>query len=175
MEAGQNTEELATLFGMGLGGGVVFCLCYALTLIAWSVVWIFIMAGIYHILLMLFDAANRDYEATFRGVTYPMGMLQVLSIPCLFIAFMPCIGCIGSLLMFALGIWGIVITVIALKEIHRTDYWRVICAYLLPMILCCGCMIAITAAFVIPALVSGGGFSELFEQIRNAAEQAGGE
>jgi len=144
-------------------GGIVLvvlfvALFFVLFYIASCVVWLFIGSGISHLCLMLFGAARRDFEATFRAVAYAGGLVQIFAV----------VPCLGWLVMMT---WGAVIQVVALKETHRTDYWRVICAYLLPMLLCCGCFGTCIATFGIT--MAAGDLTNFLEQIRNAIEQAG--
>jgi len=135
---------------------LLFFLAFIFFYIASCVIWLVVGSGISHICLMLFGAVRHDYEATFRAWAYAGGLAQIFAV-------VPCIGWLVAMT------WGAVIQIVALKETHRTDYWRVICAYLLPVLLCCGCFGAGLTAFGITS-ASGGDFSEIFERIRNAIE-----
>jgi len=152
----QSTDETAGILGAQIVGMVPGIVCGIPFAVAIGAVGLFIGTGIFHLLLMLFGAANRDYEATFRAWAYSNGLLQ-------FIMLIPCIG------LLILMTWGIVIQIVALKQTHRTDYWRVICAYFLPTLLCCGCL-AVIGFMLVGALSSMDG--NFLDQIRNAVEQA---
>lgn len=85
----------------------------------------YLSAGIYHILLMLVGGGGKGFEATFRTLAYVGGATALLQVIPL------CGGYIYPLanLFFA---------VIALKEVHRTDIWRVALAATLLFVICCG-------------------------------------
>jgi hypothetical protein len=100
----------------------------------------FLSSGMYHICLMILGGANRDFEATFRAVCYGSGSIQIL-------ALVPCCGWLAS------AIWGIVVLIIALREIHETDTWRAVLTVFLPMMLCCCAVGAIFMA--ITAMIGG--------------------
>ena len=85
----------------------------------------FIMTGILHVCLMIAGGAKRDIEATFRVVAYSAGATAVWLI----------IPWVGSMIS---GIWQLVAEIIGLKEAHQTTYGRVILAFLIPFIVCCG-------------------------------------
>jgi hypothetical protein len=95
----------------------------------------FVGGGLMHVCLMLFGGAARGFEATYRAVCYASGAVNALQV-------VPILGSIVAL------VWGPVVYVIALKEAQKTDYWRAICAFLLPTILCCSVifLVAFTAA-----------------------------
>ncbi len=111
-------------------------LTLAMTLVASAigvVIGAFVGGGIVHVCLMLLGAANRGYEGTVRAVCYSGGAINALSI-------VPILGWLGAVF------WGPVVYVIALKEAHKTEYWRVIIAVLLPLLVCCGAAIAVVFA-----------------------------
>jgi hypothetical protein len=78
-----------------------------------------------HLFLMLTGASRHGFEATFRALAYTSGATSVLQ-------FVPLCG--GYLYPVAHLVYG----VIALKEVHRTDLWRVVVSMLLMLLLCCG-------------------------------------
>lgn len=94
----------------------------------------FLSAGLLHLGLMLTGGANRNYEATFRALAYANGSVSVLQ-------FIPLCG--GWFFPFA----SVVYSAIALKETHRTDWWRVVVAYLLLFLVCCGVVVGLAAVF----------------------------
>jgi hypothetical protein len=85
----------------------------------------FISAGIYHALLLLVGGGNKGFEATFRALAYVGGATALLQLVPL---------CGGYIYPLA----NLVYAVIALKEVHRTDLWRVVLAALLLFMICCG-------------------------------------
>jgi hypothetical protein len=85
----------------------------------------FVMTGIIHICLMIAGGAKRDIEATFRVVAYSTGATAIWNI-------IPWVGDTIS------SIWQLVCQIIGVKEAHQTTYGRVILAFCIPMIICCG-------------------------------------
>ncbi len=92
---------------------------------------LFVWSGILHLGLLLVRGANEGYQATFRVVSYS-------SVPSLFNA-VPIVGSIASL-------WSIVLTVIGLREIHKTSTEKSVAAVLLPAV------VAIVLVLVVAAL-----------------------
>jgi len=153
----QSTEETSAILGAQAVGMIPGVVCGIPMYVAGGVIGLFIGTGIFHLLLMLFGAANRDFEATFRASAYVGGLTQLLAlIPCCALLLLP---------------WTILIQIIAYTKTHRTGYWRVICAYLLPILLCCGCFI-ILGFVLFSAFGLALGDGNLLEQIRSAVEQA---
>lgn len=98
------------------------------------VVVLFIFSGIYHLMLMIVGGATRGFESTFRAVAYSTGSASLFQI-------VPLCGSIAG------GIWTIVITIIGLREMHKTSTGKAVAAVLLPVVLCCGCAIAAMVFF----------------------------
>jgi len=98
-----------------------------------SLIALFISSGIYHLFLMLYKGANESFNQTLRVVCYAQGPQLLNIIPYL-----------GGLIA---GIWMIILTVIGLAAVHRTDQWRALFAILTPVIL-----IVLCACFVFIAL-----------------------
>ena len=90
----------------------------------------FFCSAISHFLLGILGAANKGFEATFRAVCYSLGSANSLQI-------IPLIGFIAAFF------WAPVIFVISLKEAHKTDYWRVILAFTLAVVVPCGAIICL--------------------------------
>jgi hypothetical protein len=78
---------------------------------------IFFYSGILHLMLTIVRGGKNGYEATFRVISYSHAT-RVFS-------FIPIIGGLVS------GVWGLIIQIIGLREIHDTTYLRVIGAFLL--------------------------------------------
>ncbi|MFH0888192.1 MAG: YIP1 family protein [Planctomycetota bacterium] len=107
-----------------------------------TAIWMFIFSGILHLCLMILGSNKKGFEATFRSVAYGIS-------PNIFAIVPFCGGMVG-------GIWGIVTTIIGLKQTHQIPTWKAIVAYFLPMIFCCICVsvAAIVAAIAIPNLLT---------------------
>jgi len=100
--------------------GLIVLLFLPIFLIAGAFVW----AAMVHLFLMLTGASRHGFEATFRALAYTSGATSVLQ-------FVPLCG--GYLYPVAHLVYG----VIALKEVHRTDLWRVVVSMVLMLLLCC--------------------------------------
>jgi len=140
---GQNSGGMAPSLG-----AICFGLICTVPLIAIMVVITsFVMAGVYHVCLMLVGGVTQPLEATYRIVCYSVGATSVLNI----------IPCVGGLIA---SIWGLVLVIIGLHKTHETDLWRAVVAGLLPTVLCCGLMIGLVAIFfgaAMAAAVGGAG------------------
>lgn len=120
---GVDWERLAT------GGGsmdFVFTLLIAPVFIVFG---LFIIAGIYHLFLLIAKGANKNFETTFNVVAY--GMVTRLA------EFIPFC---GSLIAW---IYGLVLAIIGLTEAHKTDSGKAAFAVLAPVLLCCFCILMI--------------------------------
>jgi hypothetical protein len=87
------------------------------------IVGLFIQSAIYHVMLMIVGGGRRGFGVTLRSVCYG-STPQLLGL----------VPICGSLVG---GIWTMVLVIMAAIYGHRTDAWRVILAYFLPMIVCC--------------------------------------
>jgi hypothetical protein len=97
-------------------------------------------AGVCHVMLLLLGGARRDFEATFRVMSYAQAASVLLLVP------------FCGQLVFA--VWALVLYVIGLAEAHGIGHGRAAAAVLLPvMILCCCC--AGLVLFVIGGVAAG--------------------
>ncbi len=105
------------------------------------VIGLFIMAGLYHLFLLMVNGANRGFESTFNVAAYSMSAKLFLIIPF----------CGGTIAW----IYKLVISIIGLSEAHQTDGWKGAFAVLMPFVLCCCCvLIFVLMSVMIPALAS---------------------
>jgi len=101
----------------GTGPALLSLLFYPLMLAGIS----FPVIGMTHIMLMIFGAAERGYQATFRAATYSYAPIILCVIPI--------VGdMIGALISVA-------ISIIAYKNIHNTTYMRVVLSMVMPLVL----------------------------------------
>lgn len=84
---------------------------------------LFLVAGVFHLLLMLFGDAQRGFNTTFRVVAYASTTDLLMILPL----------CGGFVAM----IWGAVLCILGATKAHETDAWRAVLAYLLPIFVCC--------------------------------------
>ncbi len=99
---------------------------------------LFVGAGIQHVLLLLFKAGSRGFEATFRVAAYASAPFILGVIPLL-----------GNVVG---GIWGLVLIVIGLKYVHDTTYGRVLAAIFAPLLALV--FLGILAAVMLGAMLS---------------------
>lgn len=89
---------------------------------------LFIIAGIYHAMLVMLRAASGGFEATFRGVAYA-------TVPVL-LGLIPQVNDILSQIGFVLASsWFMVVVIIAWAALHRTSYLKAGLAIILPPLL----------------------------------------
>ena len=108
---------------------------------------LFVSSSLFHFSLRLVGGATKPYEATFRAIAYASGATSILQ-------FIPLCG--GYLYPIA----NLIYSVIALKEAHRTQMWRVVLALFLLLILCCGIILVMSGLVVGLAAAVSQGFSK---------------
>lgn len=130
MAGAEGGAQAATFLGIKL---IIQIISSFLSAVLSAVISAFVGGGIIHLCLMIFGAAGRGFEATYRAVCYAGGAGYALYL-------VPVLGWIAAI------VWYPIIYVVALKEAHQTDYWRVILAVLLPVLICCGAIFALSMA-----------------------------
>lgn len=88
----------------------------------------FIVTGIYHLLLILMRSDNAGFEGTFRALAYsntPI-ILGLFPMPIREVE-------IGWMLITA--VWGLFLTILGLKYIHKTSFAKVVPVCLVPLLL----------------------------------------
>lgn len=131
----------------GVGGaiaGYVGSIIFTPIIVA---IFLFIGAGIYHLLVLLFARpSNAGYEATFRVACYACAIFVISWISSLF-NLIPVIGpIIGPLLGFLIGVYAVVIQVLGIREVHSTTTGRAVAVVLLPTV-----VIFLIALFIVGA------------------------
>ncbi|MBI5572358.1 MAG: YIP1 family protein [Desulfomonile tiedjei] len=111
------------------GNGAIVAGLFALVVVFLSVV---LWAVLVHVSLFLTGAANQDFEATFRVVCYASGpeLFNVLPV-------------VGGWVGLA---WKIAIMIIGLREVHGISLLRAGLAVALPLLVCCGLVVATMGA-----------------------------
>ena len=117
----------------GVGGGIVG---FVVGIILWPIyvaASLFVGAAIYHLLVMLLAGQSRaGYEATFRVGAYASAILVPLSIVSIFNV-IPVVGpFISGLLGLIIGVYGVVIQVLGVREVHSTTTGRAVAIILIP-------------------------------------------
>lgn len=105
---------------IGQGSGTILS---ALFLPFMIIIVLFLVSGMFHLLLMLTRGANRPFEATFRVAAYSSGSLLFLAVP--------------YCGMFVVPLWYLTLAVIGLREVHDTTGGKATFAVLFPLLLCC--------------------------------------
>lgn len=93
---------------------------------------LFIMAGLYHLFLMMVSGAKRGFETTFNVTCYSVSAKLFMVIPF----------CGGTVAW----IYSLVISIIGLAGAHETDGWKGAFAVLMPFVLCC-CLVLLVFFF----------------------------
>jgi len=128
----------ALFTGGGLGGLIGFflamCILFALGLIFVPIT-LAIWSGLVHLFLYILGGAREGYQASFRVVSYS-------SITSVFNA-VPFVGILASL-------WGLVLTVIGLRETHKTTTGKAAAAVAIPLVIA----VVLAVVFGITSLLS---------------------
>ena len=140
--AGSENTSLSGVFGV-LGLGLLGVLLFIVLMPIFIAVGLFVGSCIQHLFVMLFAGdERREFGETFKVMAYAVS-------PAAFISWIPVAGFFGS-------IWQIVLTVIGIKEVHRTSTGRAVMAVAAPLliVLLLSLAVAVTAA-VLGASLSG--------------------
>lgn len=134
---GSERPELAALLGWVEGwAGFVAQAVFGGVFV---VIGVFVAAGILHLFLLLLGGARRDFEATFRVVSFSQATSILFLVPF-------CGQPIG-------GVWCLVLYVLGLAEAHGIGHGKAAAAVLLPIVLVCCCCAAL--AFVFAGAIAG--------------------
>jgi len=119
------SAEDATFSGMS---ATMTALAMLLLLPAFITVAQFVLTGVYHVLLVLMRGDNRGFEGTFRALVYSNAPIVLGIFPMPFRTLE-----IGW--MFFVAAWGLVLTILGLKLIHRTTFAKVVPVAIIPLLL----------------------------------------
>jgi hypothetical protein len=108
-----------------------------------SLVALFIQAGLTHLCLMMFKAANQPFETTFRTLAYAFGATGTLHL-------VPFCGSIVA------AIWGLIAACIGLGPAQGTTTGKAVGAILIPLAVCCLGFVGFFAAFAAIAASAAG-------------------
>jgi hypothetical protein len=125
-------DEAAMHVAMGLGPA--FSAIVVGLMIPIGIASTFINAGLIHLCLSLFKGTSKQYEATFRVVSYSSSSYVLAVVPF-----------VGSSVS---GIWCLVSMIIGLSKVHKTEPWRAAASVLLPIFLCCAIVFAAYIALI---------------------------
>ncbi|CCO25196.1 zinc-ribbon domain-containing protein [Maridesulfovibrio hydrothermalis] len=112
-----NDSMISESLNDGTFNSIMSLFLYPLMLAALS----FPLIGMTHIMLMIFGAADRGYQATFRATAY---------------SYAPIIFCVLPVMGDMIGaLISVAISIIAYKNIHNTTYMRVVLSMIMPLVL----------------------------------------
>jgi hypothetical protein len=123
---GENPEIGQALNFASSWGGFFVQLLFGGVIIAISV---FISAGILHVMLLILGGARRDFETTFRVVSFAEAPYIIGLVPF----------CGG----FVAGVWWIVLAIIGVTHAHEISGGKAALAVLLPIVLFCCCCVGL--------------------------------
>lgn len=120
-----NAELMDMSVSLAGAGSFMVLVVYPLLL----VMRLMVMTGVIHLLLKVLRAGRGGPEATFRVLCYSAAPLVI--------GFVPFLGPIVG------GVWSLVLTVIGLKEAHRTNYSSALFGVLVPIMLLLAAMLGL--------------------------------
>ncbi len=128
--AGANFEKLAPFIQKPgalqlILGLVITPLIALIVLLVWT--------ALVHLALTLLGGANRGFAATLRVMCYAQTTQVAVVLPG-----------VGGFIAF---IWRLILEVIGLAQAHKTESWKAVLAVILPLLLCCVCIVAGVVAF----------------------------
>ncbi len=100
---------------------------------------LFLVAGIYHLLIMMFGEDKFGFIATLNAVIFSYTTNLLVIIPFC-----------GSAIA---GIWGLVMYIFGIKHMQEMSWGKAVVVVLIPGVLCC--CTAIVLAIAIPSLIAG--------------------
>ena len=115
-----------------------------------SLLSIYLIAGVVHLLLMLFKGTKRGFDATLTVVAYASGLYLVMAVP----------QCGGLIAM----VWYLAVLIIGLGEAQRCGPGKAALAVFSPVILLCLCCCGL-------AVIGGAGAWNAIQQAAEAAKQ----
>jgi len=118
-------NAITAMAGMGIGSAAIIIL-----LPVFIVICLFIGSAVVHLCLMIVGGANQPFETTFRVLAFSQGSTGPLQI----------VPICGGLIT---GVWALVCNCIGLARAHETDTGRAVLAVFLPLIVCCGGVLAL--------------------------------
>lgn len=92
-----------------------------------QIIYLIILAGIIHLFALMFQAGSNGFIGTLRVVGYTQGVNIFSLIPI-----------VGGLITF---VYEVVLLIIGIREVHRTTTGKAAASVLLPLVLCCVCIL----------------------------------
>lgn len=127
---GESPELAAALgFAQSWGGFLVQAIFAPVGL----VIGLFVVAGVFHLMLLILGGAKGSFETSFAVVGYAQAPALLMIVPFC-----------GSLVAW---VWSLVLYIIGLSEAHGISRGKAAAAVLLPLLLVCCCCAALGALF----------------------------
>jgi hypothetical protein len=123
---------------MGMSTAVTVAIVFLAPII--TIIVVFIEAAILHLMLMLVGGANKGFEASARVCSYAQTSQLAQAIPF-------CGGLISL-------VWSLILLIFGLSEAHQTSRGKAAVAVILPLVLCCGFLAAMTFFGVLAGIAS---------------------
>jgi len=105
-----------------------------------TIVAVFVEAAILHLMLMLVGGANRGFEATARVCAYAQASQLAQAIPFC-----------GALIAL---VWSLILLILGLSTAHQISRGKAAVAVILPVVLCCAFLVAMTFFGVLAGIAS---------------------
>lgn len=118
-------RDQASLYMAGSAGGFIFTILLAPI---WTAIGLFIWSGILHLCLAMVGGTSQStsgFEGTFRVISYAT-VTQLANV----------IPIVGGMVA---AVWGIVLAVMGLTDMHGTTQGKALAAVLIPILVCCVC------------------------------------
>jgi len=111
--------------GNGIGGSFGSLIGTIIFIPIGTTIGLFIWAAIYHLLvLLIIRPSHAGYEGTFRVVAYASALQLV--------GWLGAIPILGILVLIAIAVYGVVLSVIGIREVHSTTTGRAVAVVLIP-------------------------------------------
>ena len=98
-----------------------------------SLVMLFVWSALVHLFLVLLGGAHRGFAATLRVMCYAHTTQLAVVIPG-----------IGGVIGF---FWRLILEIVGLSSAHKVEGWKAALAVILPLFLCCVCVIVGAVSF----------------------------
>jgi len=142
------TPEMRSAAGQSIFQGIGMALTASLMPL-FLILWLFIVSGMVHLLLLFVRGAQAGFEATFRVAAYSTSPLLFLIIPYC-----------GMLITM---VWVITLALIGLKEAHEISGGKSAFAVFFPFLFCCGLLVLLVLLFMGAVAASLGTMMHLYK------------
>jgi len=146
--------QAASAAAFGLGAGIVGVVIFAVIMAVIQFVGSFIGAGLYFLSAKHLFGGKGDY-----GTQYGVTALYLVPLT-IIIAIVSPIPCLGALVGLALGLYGMYLLTLALKEVHQLDTMKAVLSWIVPAVVV-GIIVGVMVLVLGVALVGMAGLGGL--------------